>query len=91
VASLAGQARDEGDLRPDVDPALVARLLYGMINSVVEWYRPRGADRSGDLAEVVVAVAFDGLRRRGDQPLPRAWRTGTAVATPELPPMTLNQ
>jgi AcrR family transcriptional regulator len=64
VASLVTQARDEGDLRPDVDPALIARLLYGMINSVVEWYRPRGGDRSSrsDLAEVIVTVAFDGLR-----------------------------
>lgn len=62
VAALATQARDEGDLRADVDPALVARLLYGMINSVTEWYRPRGSGRSADLAEVIVAVAFDGLR-----------------------------
>ena len=62
VAGLATQARDEGDLRPDVDPALVARLLYGMINSVVEWYRPRGGGRSAELAEIIVAVAFDGLR-----------------------------
>jgi len=62
VASLVTQARDEGDLRPDVDPALVARLLYGMINSVVEWYRPRGGGRPADLAEVIVTVAFDGLR-----------------------------
>jgi AcrR family transcriptional regulator len=64
VASLVAQARDEGDLRPDVDPALVARLLYGMINSVVEWYRPRGGGRSAsaELAEIIVAVAFDGLR-----------------------------
>jgi AcrR family transcriptional regulator len=62
VASLVTQARDEGDLRPDVDPALVARLLYGTINSLVEWYRPREGGRPGDLAEIVVAVAFDGLR-----------------------------
>jgi AcrR family transcriptional regulator len=62
VASLVTEARDEGDLRPDVDPALVARLLYGMINSVVEWYRPRGGYRPGDLAEIIVTVAFDGLR-----------------------------
>ena len=61
VASLATQARDEGDLRPDVDPALIARLLYGMINSVTEWYRPRG-DRPAELADVIVSVAFDGLR-----------------------------
>ena len=62
VASLVAQARDEGDLRPDVDPALVARLLYGMINSVTEWYRPRGGGRSPELAEIIVTVAFDGLR-----------------------------
>ncbi|HYB16627.1 MAG TPA: TetR/AcrR family transcriptional regulator [Streptosporangiaceae bacterium] len=62
VASLATQARDEGDLRPDVDPALIARLLYGMINSVTEWYRPRGGGRPAELAEVIVSVAFDGLR-----------------------------
>ncbi len=62
VASLAKQARDEGDLRADVDPALIARLLYGMINSVTEWYRPRGGGRPAELAEVIVSVAFDGLR-----------------------------
>jgi AcrR family transcriptional regulator len=62
VASLVTQARDEGDLRPDVDPALAGRLLYGMINSVTEWYRPRGGDRPTELADVIVSVAFDGLR-----------------------------
>jgi len=62
VASLVAQARDDGDLRQDVDPALVARLLYGTINSVVEWYRPRDGGRPAELAEIIVAVAFDGLR-----------------------------
>ncbi len=62
VADLVAQARDEGDLRPDVDPALVARLLYGMINSVSEWYRPHGGGRPAELAYIIVAVAFDGLR-----------------------------
>jgi len=62
VGDLVAQARDEGDLRSDIDPALVARLLYGMINSVSEWYRPRGAGRPAELADIIVAVAFDGLR-----------------------------
>jgi AcrR family transcriptional regulator len=62
VADLVSQARDEGDLRPDLDPALAARLLYGMINSVVEWYRQPGG-RPGELADSIVAVAFGGLRR----------------------------
>ena len=65
VAVLVTQAQDEGDLRPDVDPGNISRLLYGMINSVVEWYRPRSGDTPGDLAEIIVGVAFDGLRLKG--------------------------
>jgi hypothetical protein len=33
-----------------------------MINSVTEWYRPRGGGRPADLADVIVSVAFEGLR-----------------------------
>jgi hypothetical protein len=32
-----------------------------MINSVVEWYRPRSG-RPGELADSIVTVAFDGVR-----------------------------
>jgi hypothetical protein len=67
VAGLVKQAQDEGDLRPDIDPATISRLLYGMINSVVEWYRPRGGGRPGDLADIIVGVAFDGLRHKAAQ------------------------
>jgi len=29
---------------------------------VVEWYRPRDGGSSAELAEIIVTVAFDGLR-----------------------------
>jgi AcrR family transcriptional regulator len=65
VADLVKEAEQDGDIRPDVDPAVTARLLFGMVNSLVEWYRPRGTP---GLADAVCAVAFDGLRiRRGDR------------------------
>ena len=64
VAELVATAAAEGDLRSDIDPAVAARLLFGMVNSLIEWYRPRGAAAAGDLAATVVAVAFDGLRVR---------------------------
>lgn len=66
VADLVGQARRDGDIRPDVDPAITARLLFGLVNSLVGWYRPdhAGAAPAGQLADAVCAVAFDGLRRR---------------------------
>jgi AcrR family transcriptional regulator len=77
VADLVQEAERDGDIRPDVDPAITARLLFGMVNSLVEWYRPgrHGPDApspdgarategaAGDaLADAVCAVAFDGLR-----------------------------
>jgi AcrR family transcriptional regulator len=65
VADLVRQAEAEGDIRADVDPGTTARLLFGMVNSIVEWYKPHGDD-SSRLAETVCAVAFDGLRVRRD-------------------------
>jgi AcrR family transcriptional regulator len=59
LARLVQQAVDEGDLRADLDPALVTRLLFGMVNSLVEWYRPGYGE---GVPEAVVALAFDGLR-----------------------------
>ena len=64
VAVLVAQAAVEGDVRPDLDAAVVTRLVFGMVNSLVEWYRPgRGAAGAAELAEDVVRLAFDGLRR----------------------------
>jgi AcrR family transcriptional regulator len=60
VAGLVREAEADGDVRPDVDPAVTARLLFGMVNSLVEWYRPAHSD----LADAVCAIAFDGLRVR---------------------------
>ncbi|RJK96140.1 TetR/AcrR family transcriptional regulator [Vallicoccus soli] len=71
VAGLAREAAAEGDLRSDLDAALVARLVAGMTNSVVEWYRPAGqraerGTRPGvqHLADTVVHLALDGWRAR---------------------------
>jgi AcrR family transcriptional regulator len=64
VADLVAQAAADGDLRADIDPAVTARLLFGLVNSLIEWYRPRGAAAAAQLADTVVAVAFDGLRVR---------------------------
>jgi AcrR family transcriptional regulator len=69
VADLVKEAERDGDIRPDIDPAVTARLLFGMVNSVVEWYRPDGRGADDELASAVCAVAFDGLRiRRAGRP-----------------------
>jgi AcrR family transcriptional regulator len=62
VTALVLAARDEGSLRRDIDPSVAERLIFGMINSIVEWYRPGGQEDADRLADDVLAVVFDGLR-----------------------------
>ena len=64
VASLVEEAERDGDIRADIDPKLAARLLFGTVNSVVEWYRPAAGVPASALADAVSAIAFDGLRVR---------------------------
>lgn len=67
VTDLVEQAVAEGDVRDDVDPAVTARLVFGTVNSLVEWYRPGGSMSAAELADAVCALAFDGLRRDGER------------------------
>lgn len=62
VAGLVREGIAAGEIRDDVDPAIAARLLFGMVNSIVEWYRPdRGLDAE-ELADSLSRMAFEGLR-----------------------------
>lgn len=64
VGETIEHAQREGDLRSDVDPMLAARLLFGMSNSIVEWFRPSGRLSKAELALAIRKVALDGLRAR---------------------------
>jgi AcrR family transcriptional regulator len=63
VAVLVEEAIADGDLRADLDPRLTARLVFGLVNSLTEWWQP---DRAGSahMADDVVEVLFSGLRPR---------------------------
>jgi AcrR family transcriptional regulator len=63
VTDIIAQAQREGDVRRDLDPRLLARLIFGMSNSVVEWYRSGSLSREA-IARAVVAIAFDGVTTR---------------------------
>jgi AcrR family transcriptional regulator len=64
VSHLVEEAVAEGDLRGDLDPALVTRLVFGTVNSLVEWYRPGRRESVEQVADALVALVFDGLARR---------------------------
>ena len=61
LAGLVQAAVDEGSLREDIAPELISRLLFGMVNSLVEWYRPDGPVPVEDLSAAIVDLAFEGL------------------------------
>ncbi|MBY8861977.1 TetR/AcrR family transcriptional regulator [Nocardia sp. CA2R105] len=62
VGDLVREASNEGSMRPDLDPDLTARLIFGTVNSLIEWYRPTRTVSADTLADNIVAMAFDGLR-----------------------------
>lgn len=63
IADLVAGAVAEGDVRADADPAVTSRLLFGMVNSLIEWYRPRSDHPVDEVADALVTIAFSGLRR----------------------------
>lgn len=63
VTDIIAQAQRDGDVRGDLDPRLVARLIFGMSNSVVEWYR-RGSLTREAIARAATTIAFDGITAR---------------------------
>lgn len=65
LSALVRRAADEGDLRGDVDPDLISRLIFGMVNSLVDWYRPGGPLGEDALAATISTVLFEGLQPAG--------------------------
>ncbi|MFC5500869.1 TetR/AcrR family transcriptional regulator [Lysinimonas soli] len=61
VAQLVDQGVSAGAVRSDVDSGTITRLLFGMVNSIVDWYKPGKGLTVDQLADDVIAVAFDGL------------------------------
>lgn len=64
LAELVADAAREGHVRPDIDPAAAARLLFGMVNSLTEWVRPDSDPE--DTARTVCLIAFHGMLLPGE-------------------------
>ena len=64
VTALVIEAQRAGIVRDDIDGPVATRLIFGMVNSIVEWYRPGGPVDRERLAYDVVTMALDGMRTR---------------------------
>ena len=65
VQKIVAEAIAAGEVRDDIDAALVTRLVFGMSNSVTEWYQARGRLTAADIAAAIEAIIFEGLQPRG--------------------------
>ncbi|HTZ53529.1 MAG TPA: TetR/AcrR family transcriptional regulator [Candidatus Acidoferrum sp.] len=65
---LVRAAQAAGEVRNDIDAALIVRLLFGMSNSVVEWYRPDGRTPAAAIARAIEQIAFEGIDGSEDRP-----------------------
>ncbi len=63
VAAMVSEAAIAGELRQDLDPQLATRLIFGMVNSLIEWYRPTPGESPQAFSDVVAELAMGGLRR----------------------------
>jgi len=63
LAELVEAAVAEGALRDDIPADLTSKLLFGMVNSLIEWVRPDGRYDPGAVADAITTIAFDGLSR----------------------------
>jgi AcrR family transcriptional regulator len=64
ITDLIAQAQRDGSVRNDLDPRLVVRLIFGMSNSVVEWYRHGSTLGARTVVDGIVALAFEGIVAR---------------------------
>ncbi len=65
VTGIVRDAQAAGEFRPEVDARVVVRLIFGMCNSLVEWYRPEGPLPPETIAATVVQLVFDGGAANG--------------------------
>ncbi|HEY4441169.1 MAG TPA: TetR/AcrR family transcriptional regulator [Candidatus Elarobacter sp.] len=61
VTELIAQAQRDGSVRTDLDARLIARLVFGMSNSVAEWYRHGSSLGETAVVRGIAALAFEGM------------------------------
>lgn len=66
LAAMVQEAADAGAIAPEVPPALAARLLFGLVNSLTEWVRPNSDPEV--VADAISRLVFEGLLVDGYEP-----------------------
>lgn len=61
LVDLLAQAQEDKAMCPDLDPALVARAILSMINSIQRWYRPESRFDATEIARHYTELSMRAL------------------------------
>jgi AcrR family transcriptional regulator len=61
VTAIVRAAQKAGEFDPKLDASLAVRLMFGMVNSIVEWYKPDGPLPIERIADALVKIVFNGV------------------------------
>jgi AcrR family transcriptional regulator len=61
VTAIVRDAQTAGEFDAKLDASLAVRLMFGMVNSIVEWYKPDGPLPIGRIADALVQIVFSGV------------------------------
>ncbi|APT93527.1 TetR family transcriptional regulator [Corynebacterium phocae] len=61
TVAIIAQAQYEKSIRHDFNQVLLGRMVYGLVNSVADWYRVDGRFSPDEVAEAVEAMLFEGM------------------------------
>lgn len=61
MVALVEEGQEAGVLRDDILPGVTARLIFGVVNSMADWYHPGGEASLDDIAVMVQKFVWKGL------------------------------
>lgn len=69
LVALIREAQNSGHVVSSLDPAALGRLIFGMINSITEWYDANGTLSANELVDTIESVIFSGIYINDPHPL----------------------
>lgn len=60
-ADLVDEAASDGAVLPRINSAITAKLLFGLVNSVAEWFTPQSKLDAERMADAIWQVVFSGI------------------------------
>lgn len=69
VTGVIQEAMANGQMRQDIDLALITRLIFGMVNWLTEWYRPDGPIQTDQMIDAVIGFVMAGVSPQAEAPV----------------------